>query len=54
MLASKTKAISTRAAAQACSCRAGSGCSEYVKINTGMFGSAFVTSVCTALRRSSS
>ena len=43
-----TNAISTSAAPQACSCRAGSGCSEYVKIRTGMFGSAFVTSVETA------
>jgi len=39
--------MSTSAAAHACSCNAGSACSEYWKIKTGMFGNAFVTSVCT-------
>ena len=39
--------IRTSAAAHACWCSAGSGCSEYVKMSTGMLGSACVTSVLT-------
>src|SRR5262249_24626154 len=47
-LDTSTNTISTRAAPHACSCSAWSGCSEYVKIRTGMFGIDFVTSVDTA------
>src|SRR5204863_9690172 len=47
-LETRTNISSTSAAPHACSWSAWSGCSEYVKIKTGMLGSACVTSVDTA------
>src|SRR3954452_16941051 len=47
MLITSTKAIRIRAAPQACACLTGSGDSEYLKIVTGMFGTACEGSVCT-------
>src|SRR3954451_17763446 len=51
MLISRTKTISTSAAAQAWSCLAGVGDSENWKMTTGTLGSAWLGSVCSVLAK---